>query len=298
MRPSNIVRDTQRVTWIALLTNIALSALKLIGGTVGRSQAVVADGIHSLSDTATDIAILVGVKFWSAPPDACHPHGHKRIETMVSAVIGLILFSVGVGLVYDSLSAIYDKEPRKAPGWIAFAVTLAAIVVKEILFRYSIRVGQRIGSPAVIANAWHQRSDVLSSIPAALAVLAAKFFPSWRSVDYIGAVVVSVFIFQAAVKIVAPALKQLVDTGAPAETRNRITEIAAQISGVINIHAVRTRYMGSGLQVDLHVEVDGNQTVREGHDIAGEVKHRLLEEGPDVADVIVHIEPAGNSDPA
>ncbi len=289
-----VYRQTRRASFIALLINITLSGVKLIGGIIGHSQAVVADGIHSLSDTATDLAILIGVRFWSAPPDEDHPHGHKRIETVVTATIGLILFSVAIGLVYDALSSIHDG-PKQAPGWVALVVTLVAIAAKEVLFRYTIKVGKRIGSSAVIANAWHQRSDVMSSIPAAFAVVISKYFPEWRFVDAIGAIVVSVFIFKAACDIVFPALKQLVDTGASTATCESIRTIATRNDGVRNVHAIRTRYMGSGLQVDLHIEVDGEKTVREGHDLAGLVKHRLLKEGPNVIDVIVHIEPSDES---
>ena len=287
------VREVKRVTWVGLATNVALSIMKLVGGTLGRSHAVVADGVHSLSDTATDLAILIGVHYWSAPPDASHPHGHKRIETLISAVIGLILAGVAVGLIFDAVSSIHGVE-QEPPLWIAFYVALISILAKELLYRYTVSVGKRIGSSAVVANAWHQRSDMLSSIPAALAVLGAKVLPEWPFLDSIGALVVSLLILRAAWQIVLPALKQLTDSGASPEELKEIEAIASEIAGVLNVHAIRTRYMGAGLHVDLHIEVDGDLTVRKGHDLSMSVKQVLIKQGPNIHDVVVHLEPEGD----
>ena len=186
-----------------------------------------------------------------------------------------------------------ETPPAVAPGLIALWGALISIAVKEGLYHWTLAVGKRVKSNALRANAWHHRSDALSSIPTALAVGGAAIGPEWHFLDPVGAIVVTFFIMQAAWRIVQPALNQLVDRGAPREDRGRIRLFALDVAGVRDAHAVRTRYIGSGLQIDLHILVDGALTVQEGHDIAGAVKNRLLEKGPDVVDVVIHIEPYG-----
>jgi len=282
--------QARRVTALGLAVNMLLAALKFACGAAGGSQALVADAVHSLSDSSTDLAILIGVRYWCAPADEGHPHGHRRIETVLTVAIAVVLAGVAAGLAVNALTTL--REPHgAAPGWVALVAAALSILVKEVLYRRTIRVGRRIRSSAVTANAWHHRSDALSSIPVVLAVAGARINPQWTFLDHVGAVVVSVFIFGAAWKIGWPALRQLVDAGAPERTRREIEAIALSVEPVCHIHAVRTRYIGSGLAVDLHVKVDGNLTVREGHDISEDVKRRLLDEGPDLVDVVVHLEP-------
>ncbi len=285
-----LIFEVRRVTFIGLVINVALSALKLVAGIVGNSQAVVADAVHSLSDTVTDVAVLVGVKFWSKPPDECHPHGHRRIEFLVTIFIGLLLAAVALGLSYNSLATLHEVQ-KGPPGAIAFFAAVLSIFVKELLYRWTISVGREIKSTALIANAWHHRSDGLSSIPAALAVAGAALFPGLAFLDHLGAIVVSMFILQAAVKIVRPAVEQLVDRGAPEEICRGIEQLAFATPRVREVHAIRTRHIGSGIEVDLHVLVDPTLSVEEGHEISEEVKRRLLEYVSDLADVVVHLEP-------
>lgn len=288
-------RQARRITWTALGLNLLLAGLKLACGLVGASQALIADSVHSLSDSCTDLAILIGVRYWYAPADDRHPHGHRRIETLITVVVALALAAVAGGLAFKSLSTIREHNDA-APGWSALAAALASIVIKEAMYRRTMKVGRRIKSPAIVANAWHQRSDALSSVPVALAVIGAKINPDWGFLDHVAAVVVSIFILGAAWRIGWPALQQLIDAGAPAEDLQRITNIALSVEPVCHVHAVRTRYVGSGLAVDLHVKVDGNITVREGHDVAEAVKRKLLAEGPDLVDVVVHLEPCDEED--
>jgi cation diffusion facilitator family transporter len=293
-------RAVRRVTWGALFANVTISAAKLAAGLAGGSQAVVADAVHSASDSVTDVAILVGVKYWSAPADETHPHGHGRIETLVSAGIGLVLVAVAGGIVWHAIETLPEGH-QDAPGWVAFAAAVTSLLGKEILYRWTVAVGRRIKSPALVANAWHHRSDGLSSVPAALAVLAVRLLGrDWAFIDHVGAVVVSLFILRAAWKITRPAFRELIDSGAPEEDLRRIREVAEAVDGVDDVHGLRTRYSGPGLLVDLHVRVDGAMSVRRGHDISEEVKSRLLAEGPDVIDVVVHLEPreSGSGVPA
>lgn len=288
-------REARRVTWLGLIGNLLLAGFKMAGGLLGGSQAVVADAVHSLSDSSTDVAVLIGVSYWSKPPDRTHPHGHGRIETLVTGGIGLMLAAVAVGLAYNAVVTLQERH-ASPPGGIALGAAFISIVSKELLYRWTVKVGRRIRSSAVVANAWHHRSDALSSIPVLLAVAGARLHPEWAILDHIGAIVVSVFIFRAAAMIAWPALKELIDTGAPPEVLQRIAGIALGVDGVARVHAIRTRRVGGRFHVDLHILVDGDISVRRGHDIAEEVQRRLIREERDLADVVVHVEPREDGD--
>ena len=279
-----------RVGWVGLLCNLVLAAAKPAAGILGHSQAVLADALHSLTDSVTDIAVILGVRYWTAPADEDHPHGHGRIETLITVVIGLAIGAVAIGMGTQAIRGL-RHGPEVAPTGIAFVVALISIVVKEILYRWTARVGREVRSPALVANAWHHRSDAISSIPAAVAVAVTLIDPEWAVVDRVGAVVVCLLILQASWRILRPAIDQLIDAGAPATDRRRIEELALQVDGVEAAHAVRTRFVGADLAVDLHVEVDGGLSVAEGHVIAVAVRRKLLEEGPNVNDALVQIEP-------
>lgn len=279
-----------RVGWVGLLCNLLLAAAKAAAGILGHSQAVLADALHSLTDSVTDIAVILGVRYWTAPADDDHPHGHGRIETLITVVIGLAIGAVAIGMGTQAIRGL-RHGPEVAPSGIALVVAMISIFVKEILYRWTARVGREVRSPALVANAWHHRSDAISSIPAAVAVAVTLVDPEWAVVDRVGAVVVCLLILQASWRILRPSLDQLIDAGAPAADRRRIEELALQVDGVASAHAVRTRYVGADLAVDLHVEVDGELSVAEGHVIAVAVRRKLLEEGPNVNDALVQIEP-------
>ncbi len=270
--------------------NLGLAAVKITAGIVASSQAVLADGVHSVSDLATDVAVVVGVRYWSAPPDAKHPYGHGRIETLVTVGIGLSLAVVALGLGYEAVASVHGSAVKQ-PGWLAFWAAMVSIVTKEWLYQWTVRVGRKVRSAAVEANAWHHRSDAMSSIPAAAAVAVAAFYPEWAFVDRLGSLVVSLFVLQAAWKITLPALEKLIDRGASEEQIQRIKKIVLSTPGVLDVHAVRSRYLGQELQVDLHVQVDPDISVRQGYAISEHVRRRMLELCHHVEDVVVHLEP-------
>lgn len=285
------IHTVRRATWIGLLANLALCAVKFAAGVLSHSQAVVADAVHSLSDSTTDVAVLVGSCFWGKPPDETHPYGHRRIETLVAIVVGLVLAGAGVSVALTALLTLRQPEPADSPGLLAFAAAVVSIVCKESLYRWTLRVGSRVRSLALEANAWHHRSDALSSIPTAVAVGCAVLFPRWSVLDHIGAAIVSLFILQAAFRILLPGLRELAESGAPSRVREHVADIARTTPGVRDVHALRTRYVGAHLHVDLHVLVDGGISVREGHEIASSVTRRVLDRSRDVIDVVVHTEP-------
>ncbi len=282
--------QVRRVTWVGLALNLFLAAAKFAGGVLGSSQAVVADAVHSLSDTLTDIAVLLGVRYWSAPADAGHPYGHHRIETLITAGIGLILGVVGVAIGYTAITSVRSVHQQQ-PGWIAFGAAGLSIVLKEWLYRWTVAVGRRIRSSALVANAWHHRSDSISSYPAAVAVVITLIDRKLSYVDHIGALIVSLFILHAAWSIVKPAFYELADTGAPDDVRTLIRDVGLSTPEVTSVHAIRTRRMGSSVFVDLHITVDGATSVARGHEISEIVSARIRAQVPDVIDVVVHLEP-------
>ena len=278
------------VTWVGLIANVLLAGFKFLAGIIGSSQALVADAIHSLTDLTTDIAVIAGSHYWSRPPDESHPYGHRRMETLVTVFIGIILATAGIGVGWKAISTLHMKH-ASAPGWIAVLAALISIICKEAIYRWTAKIGRRVKSSALAANAWHHRADAISSVPVLIAVAGARVFPSWSFLDHVGAAVVSILILYSSIKIMWPALSELIDVGVPTEIRKKIRACARKIEGVLQVHDIRTRYVSSSIQVDLHIVVDGSITVREGHDIADKVKHQIITEIQEVIDVIVHVDP-------
>ena len=281
----------RNITWISVLVNLCLAAAKFLAGHFGHSQAVTADAAHSLTDLISDAALLVGMRYWSRPQDRDHPYGHGRIETLVTACLGIGLGATGIGLGYRAIRTMPSPHGHVGPGSIALIAALVSIVVKEILYHVTVRVGRRAKSSAVVANAWHHRSDALSSIPTALAVSGAMLLPRLQVLDRVGAILVCLLILKAAWRIALPAAGQLVDTAPPQDVRDSIMHTIRKHHEVKNAHVLRTRYVGAGVAVDFHIHVDPEITVREGHDIAEHLKAELMQTFPDIADVIVHVEP-------
>lgn len=275
---------------VGLVVNIAIGTFKIVAGIVGNSYAVLADGFHSLSDLVTDIALLIGVQFWTAGPDENHPYGHARIEYLVSLVVSLVLIITAFGIVWGSISNFMTGE-TSLTGRIAVIAVLASIVVKELLYQWTKKQGRKYNSSALFANAWHHRSDALSSIPAVIAAGLSLVNPDLKIVDLLGAIVVAVFIVWAARGIARPAISALIDSSAGRKTRALIYDSACRIEGVKDVHALRTRFLGQGVDVNMHVMVDGNISVEKGHKIAHNVEDSLRKLGPEISSVTIHVEP-------
>ena len=290
LKENQNVNQIKRITWIGIVVNFGLACVKFIVGYLGRSQAVIADAVHSISDMSSDFAIILGIKFWSAPPDENHPYGHRRIEAIITTAIGIILAIVAIGLGYKSLTTIRETHIEQT-NLIAILGPSLSIIFKEILYRWTVIVGTSVKSKAVIANAWHHRSDALSSLPALIAVAASSINPDWAFVDHIGALIISIFILKVSWDIISPSLSELTDHGASIKDREIIKKISLNINGVKDVHAIRTRKFGSKLHVDLHILVQPDIPVRMGHNISEEVKKEIINNGPGVLDVVVHLEP-------
>ena len=285
-----------RVTWLGMIINTILTVLKLCAGIFAHSQVLVADAVHSLSDLSTDVAILVGVRFWEQPADEEHPHGHAKIETVVTVFIGVVLFFVGAGLARMAIVSIDDllaggKLPM--PGQFAFYAALISIVSKEFLYQITARAGSRMGSTALIANAWHHRSDAISSIPAALAVLGCMLFgEKYVYLDPVGTVLVSCMIMYVAFKIVRPAFSTLLDAGVSKEKVETIRQVILANPSIQGVHKIRTRSLGCGnIAVDLHIQVDPHMEVSEAHTLCHRIQEELHSQDEKFVDVAVHVEP-------
>ncbi len=284
------VKEIKKITCTGIAVNLFLAFIKFLFGFIGASHAVIADAVHSISDLSTDLAVLLGVKYWSAPPDKNHPYGHRRIETLITLAIGIILAFIAVGLGYNSFVSVRGIE-REQTGWIAVIGPLLSIVFKEILYRWTLKIGNLVKSTAVIANSMHHRSDALSSLPALIAVTVASVNPELSYIDDIGALIISILILKVSWDIVRPSLIELTDHGASEKDHELIKNIVMNIESVKDVHAIRTRKFSSKLAVDLHVLIDPDISVREGHSISQEVEDEILNRGPDIIDVVVHIEP-------
>jgi len=280
----------RRVTWIGLVVNVVMMTIKFIAGIIGHSQALIADAIHSASDFATDIAVLVGSRFWNSPPDMKHPNGHRRFETLISLGIGIAVIVVGVFIAINAIETLWKGTPSH-PSAIVGVCALLSVISKEWLFRYTRAAGRKIRSQALEANAWHHRSDALSSIPVVIAVILTYVIPGFHYFDTLGALFVAILVAKSGVDIAWPGLNQVSDAGASAAITEKMLGIAREVPGVISVHDFRSRYIGNDLQVNLHIVVDAGMTLLAAHDLSEEVERRLIDCGENVTDALVHVDP-------
>ena len=298
-QPNTRDKSIFRVTWIGSIVNFLLLVLKFISGIVGHSSAMVADAVHSLSDFITDIIVIVFVKISGKPEDEDHKYGHGKYETLATALIGIALFAVGIGLFVNGatkVSEVINGAVLPAPSMIALVVAAVSIIAKEILYRYTVYIGQNLNSQAVIANAWHHRSDALSSIGTLVGIGGAIFLGErWRILDPIAAIVVSAFIIKVAIDLIKPCVDELLERSLPAETEKQILGIITSFPEVSSPHHLRTRRIGNHIAIEVHLRMDGQTTLENAHAIATAVEKRLKEEfGPDTH-IGIHMEPIKQS---
>jgi cation diffusion facilitator family transporter len=278
----------QRVTIVGAVVNVVLAAGKVVFGVIGQSQALIVDGVHSLSDLLSDGIVLAAARFGSQGPDSDHPYGHARIETAATIGIGALLLAVAAGFAYDAVQRLLEPERLWTPGWIALVAAIVSVLAKEALYHYTMRAGKRARSPLIEANAWHHRSDALSSIVVVIGVIGAMAGAFWF--DALAAIVVAAMVGMVGWRFAWHAVRELVDTGLePAELEALRAQIAS-VGGVRAHHGLRTRRMGADVLVDVHVLVDPRISVSEGHRIADEVRERLIRSIDDVTEVLVHVD--------
>lgn len=284
-----------RVTILGMFVNIVLFIFKLIAGIVGRSSAMIADAAHSASDFATDVVVLAFVRISAKPRDDDHHWGHGKYETLASLMIGVALFAVGVEILIESatkISTVVHGEVLPRPGFIAIVAAAVSIVVKELLYQFTVRKARRLGSPSVEANAWHHRSDALSSIGALLGVGAAYFLgEEWRIADPISAIVVAALIIKVSIGLCRTALAELLEKSLPHDVEREILSIISATPNVEKPHNLRTRRIGADIAIEVHIRVDGAMTVFESHEISRDVEKKLRARFGERTAVAIHIEP-------
>ena len=290
------LREVRRISWIGIWVNLLLTVFKLFAGIFGHSTVLVADAINSFSDMVTDIVVLIGSKFWGRPADEDHQYGHAKIETIITLFIGVAVFLVGFGLVYGAVETLLEMSRGKklaSPTVLPFAVAIVSICVKQYFCLMTLRIGMRIKSSAVIANAWNHQSDVLATIPAVAAIgLCLLLGDEYAFLDPVGAVVVSFMIMYAGWVITRPTFGILLDRSTTTERHDEIKRVLLSFSEVHNFEKLRTRFLGpTGLAVDVHIRVEPQMSVLDAHDLTHKIKSRLLESDNDVIEVTIHVEP-------
>ena len=284
-----------RVTLLGSVANLLLVVFKFIAGIVGHSAAMIADAVHSLSDFITDIIVIIFVAISGKPEDSDHSYGHGKYETLATAVIGIILFFVGVGILISGIKAIVGAlqgEPLQAPSLLALIAAVISIVVKEALYHYTVKRGKALDSSSVVANAWHHRSDALSSIGTAIGIGGAVFLgEQWRILDPIAAVVVSIFIVKVAVELIKPCIDELVERSLPEEVEQRIHALILQSPQVSSPHHLRTRRIGGYIAIEVHIRMDGQISLSEAHQVASDIERRLKAEFGEKTHIGIHMEP-------
>lgn len=285
-----------RATLVGSVINLILVLLKFTAGILGRSSAMIADAVHSLSDFATDVVVLVFVRISSKPRDANHGYGHGKFETLATVIIGATLFLVGVKLMFNGADKIigyyFRNEELTSPGMIALIAALASIAAKEFLYQYTLRVGKKEKSMSLIANAWHHRSDALSSIGTALGIGGAIALGSkWNVLDPIAAVIVSLLILKVSIKLTLPALNELLEKSLPVEMREEIREIIVSTPGVLEPHSLYTRRIGNDYAIDVHVLIDENMSVQAAHKLTQIVEKNIREKYGQGTFISIHVEP-------
>ncbi len=285
----------QKVTWLGFFANLVLMIFKLLAGIFGRSSAMIADAIHSLSDFATDLVVVISIGFSAKPRDTNHKYGHGKIETLATAFVGIVLFFVGVGIVYCGavkIIAHVKGDLLQQPGMLAFYAALFSILLKEFLYHHTLKVGKKINSKVVIANAWHHRSDVFSSFGTLVGISGAIFLgKKWVILDPLAALIVSFFIFKIAFSITRDSLLELIETSLPKKSEQEIINIASNTEGVHNPHDLKTRKIGNVIAIDMHIKVKNELNIQEAHEITVELERVLRKVYGEETIISIHPEP-------
>lgn len=289
-----------RVTIAGSVVNFLLLVFKFFAGIMGHSAAMLADAVHSLSDFVTDLIVLVFVRISAKPKDEGHDYGHGKYETLATAIIGLFLLFVGFGIFWNGASSIYlflQGGALPEPGMLALIAALVSILFKELIYQYTAFKGKKLNSQAVVANAWHHRSDALSSIGTAIGIGGAILLGErWRVLDPAAAVIVSFFIMKVAVQLLIPCVDELLEKSLPAEVENKILKTILTFPGVSSPHDLRTRRIGSYYAIEVHVRMDGKMPLEEAHHTATAIENKLKEQFGKSTHIGIHVEPVDELD--
>ena len=292
---SNREKEIYKVTIWGSVVNFVLLVFKFIAGFVGHSSAMIADAVHSLSDFITDIIVVLFVRISGKPEDEDHEYGHGKYETLATAIIGGVLLVVGIGILVDSTTTVIDVIKGKeleAPSMLAFAAAVLSILLKELIYQYTVFKGKKLNSKAVIANAWHHRSDAFSSIGTLIGISGAIFLGAkWRVLDPIAAFIVSIFIIKVSIVLIKPCLDELLEKSLPKDIENKIVAIILSNPEVTAPHHLRTRHIGNHIAIEVHIRMDGEMTLNNAHEITKRIEASLKEEFGKDTHIGIHMEP-------
>ncbi len=288
-------KEIFKVTLTGSTVNALLIVLKFIAGIAGRSSAMLADAVHSLSDFITDIIVVVFVKISGRPSDKTHDYGHGKFETLATLIIGLILAVAGIGLMVNSVELVIKSlngHELGSPTLLALVVAVLSIVSKEWLYRYTVRKGRNLDSQAVIANAWHHRSDAISSLGTLIGIAGAMFLgQKWRILDPIAAILVSLFIIKSGYDIMKPCISELLEASLPETQEQEILKLVKSVPGILDVRNLRSRRIGNGIAVDMHVKMDGSQSLVDAHSKATAAEKAIKARFGDNSIINIHMEP-------
>lgn len=288
-------KELTKVTLIGSLGNLLLLVFKFVAGILGHSAAMVADAVHSLSDFVTDLIVLVFVRVGAKPQDASHDYGHGKFETLATLFVALALVGAAIGIIVSGavkFAGWLQGETLEMPGMLAFCAALLSIIVKEVLFRYTLKVGRRENSAAVIANAWHHRSDALSSIGAAIGIGGALLLGQrWAVLDPLASIVVGAMLVKVAWDLFKESTGELTDSSLPEETEKQIEQIICSFPQVSEPHNLRTRRIGNRIAIEAHVRLNGDMSLKEAHDIVSLIEHKIKDQFGQNSLVTIHMEP-------
>ncbi len=288
-------KEIYKVTMVGGMVNVILLLFKFVAGIVGHSAAMVADAVHSLSDFVTDVIVIVFVHISGKPKDKSHDYGHGKYETLAMTIIGAALLAVAIGIVYGGVTKIIDwvgGEQLEAPGMLALWAALLSVVLKEGVYHYSMVKARELQSQAVEANAWHHRSDALSSVGTAIGIGGAIFLGQrWTVLDPVASVIVGLFIIKVAIFLLRDGIGDLMEQSLPDEVEAEILQLAGSVEGVCEPHDLCTRRIGNHYAIELHILMDGHITLCEAHDKASEVEDLLRQHYGNETHISVHVEP-------
>lgn len=288
-------RDIYKVTMVGSAGNVALLAFKFAAGVLGHSSAMIADAIHSLSDFITDVVLLAFVHMSAKPQDEDHDYGHGKYETFATLIIGLAIIAAAIGIIISGVDKLVDwvgGRQLAAPGWLALAAALLSIVVKEVMYRYTVRRGKALDSPALVANAWHHRSDALSSIGAAVGIGGAILLGNrWTVLDPLASVVVGLMLLKVAIGLLRSSVGELTEHSLSSEVEKEIEDIICSYPDVSDPHNLRTRRIGNRFAIEVHVRMDGNSTLTAAHNRATAIEQRLRQRFGKQTHISIHMEP-------
>ena len=296
MKENQREKEIYKVTIVGALSNVTLLIFKFVAGIISNSAAMIADAVHSLSDFITDVVVIVFVKISSKPQDKSHDYGHGKFETLATLIIGIALLFIGLMILYNGVSATYRciwlGEELHRPGMIAFWAAIFSIILKEAVYQYTVFKGRNLNSQAVIANAWHHRSDAFSSIGTAVGIGGAIFLgDKWVVLDPIAAIVVSVFIINVSLKIIIKSINELLEKSLPDEIENEIIKVAESFDMVKDVHDLRTRRIGNNIAIEMHLLMDGNLSLQCTHNTTELIESELRKKYGEHTHIAIHVEP-------